>query len=123
MIHGTRMIALCAVSCVAVLLACSKREQSAPRSDSANNTAETQDATDIAARGDKHAPDAKAHSDSPMGMAITMGSYVNPEDSFPRLRYFDTDLVSINDRCAVRKTRLNPKMPPIYVNGRPVGFC
>jgi hypothetical protein len=45
------------------------------------------------------------------------------EDSFPRVRYFETNLVSINDRCAVRKVKLNPKMPPVYVNGQPVGFC
>ena len=51
------------------------------------------------------------------------GEFVEAQDSFPRLRYFDTGLVSINDRCAVRKTRLNPKMPPVYVNGQPVGFC
>ncbi len=48
---------------------------------------------------------------------------VNPQDPWPRLRFFDSGLVSINDRCAVRKTPLNPKMPAVYVNGRPVGFC
>jgi len=54
---------------------------------------------------------------------LVMGDYVNAQDSLPRLRYFDGDQVSLNDRCAVRKVRLNPKMPPIYVNGQPVGFC
>jgi hypothetical protein len=48
---------------------------------------------------------------------------VAPRDSFPKLRYYESGLVSMNDRCAVRHTRLNPKMPPVYVNGRPVGFC
>ena len=52
-----------------------------------------------------------------------VGEFVEAQDSFPRIRYFETNLVSINDRCAVRKTRLNPKMPPVYVNGQPVGFC
>ena len=54
---------------------------------------------------------------------MALGEFVEAQDSFPRVRYFDTDLVSINDRCAVRKVKLNPKMPPVYVNGHPVGFC
>lgn len=54
---------------------------------------------------------------------MVMGDYVNAQDWLPRLRYFDGDQVSLNDRCAVRKVKLNPKMPPIYVNGQPVGFC
>ena len=47
----------------------------------------------------------------------------SPEDSLPRLRFLESGLLSINDRCPVRKVRLNPKMPPAWVNGRPVGFC
>ena len=54
---------------------------------------------------------------------VVFGEYVNATDSLPRLRYFESDLVSVNDRCAVRKVKLNPKMPPAWVNGRPVGFC
>lgn len=54
---------------------------------------------------------------------MVMGEYVNPEDSLPRIRYFADDQISLNDRCAVRKVKLNPKMPPLYVNGQPVGFC
>jgi len=54
---------------------------------------------------------------------VVMGEYVAAQDSLPRLRYFDGEQVSLNDRCAVRKVKLNPKMPPIYVNGQPVGFC
>lgn len=54
---------------------------------------------------------------------MALGEFVEAQDSFPRVRYFDTDLVSINDRCAVRMVKLNPKMPPVYVNGQPVGFC
>ena len=54
---------------------------------------------------------------------VALGEFVEAQDSFPHVRYFDTKLVSINDRCAVRKVKLNPKMPPVYVNGRPVGFC
>jgi hypothetical protein len=54
---------------------------------------------------------------------MALGEYVNPEDSLPRVRYFDGDQVSLNDRCAVRKVKLNTKMPPVYVNGQPIGFC
>jgi len=48
--------------------------------------------------------------------------YTDPEAEFPRIRYGD-GLVSVNDRCIVRKVKLNLRMPPVYVNGRPVGFC
>ena len=54
---------------------------------------------------------------------MVMGELVSPEDSMPRVRYFDDGQVSLNDRCAVRKVKLNPKMPPVYVNGQPIGFC
>jgi len=41
---------------------------------------------------------------------------------FPRLEYAD-EQVSVNDRCPVRKVKLNLRVAPVYVNGRPVGFC
>ena len=40
----------------------------------------------------------------------------------PRLEY-DDGQVSINDRCPVRRARLNPKIAPEWVNGKPLGFC
>jgi len=45
-----------------------------------------------------------------------------PDTAFPRVKYADS-LVSINDRCMVRQTKLAPRMRPIYVSGQPVGFC
>lgn len=40
-----------------------------------------------------------------------------------RVRYEDGQ-VSANDSCMVRVARgVSPGMPPLYVNGRPVGFC
>jgi YHS domain-containing protein len=42
--------------------------------------------------------------------------------SHPRLKYADS-LVSINDRCAVKESPLSPVIRPVYVNGKPVGFC
>jgi hypothetical protein len=43
-------------------------------------------------------------------------------DTLPRIKFAD-GLVSLNDRCPVRLVPLNLRMPPVYVNGRPVGFC
>jgi hypothetical protein len=64
----------------------------------------------------------KEEAEEPASYAA-VGELLAPADSFPLVRYFDGDLVSLNDRCAVRKIKLNPKMPPVYVNGRPIGFC
>ena len=43
-------------------------------------------------------------------------------EAFPRVLYADGD-VSRNDRCPVRKNKLNRHMDPLFVNGEPVGFC
>lgn len=49
--------------------------------------------------------------------------YVPGSDpAFPRIRYADS-LDSRNDRCIVAGNRLNLKVRPVYVNGRPIGFC
>jgi len=49
--------------------------------------------------------------------------YVDTGDTLhPRVRYADS-LVSLNDRCIVRMTKLSRKTRPVYVNGRPIGFC
>ncbi len=40
-----------------------------------------------------------------------------------RLRFVDGQ-VSRNDSCMIRLgNRLNTKVPPLYINGEPVGFC
>jgi len=49
--------------------------------------------------------------------------FVTPADSLPHLRYLADGKISLNDRCPVRKVKLNPRMGASYVNGRPVGFC
>ena len=54
---------------------------------------------------------------------VAFAEFVNEEDSLPRLRFFESGLVSLNDRCPVRMVKLSPKMPPAWVNGRPIGFC
>lgn len=52
-----------------------------------------------------------------------LATFVTPTDSLPRLRYLADGLVTLNDRCPVRKVKLNPRMQAAYVNGRPIGFC
>ena len=49
-------------------------------------------------------------------------AYVDASAPLTPIR-FDRDAISLNDRCPVRKGKLNLKMPPAYVNGRPIGFC
>ena len=57
---------------------------------------------------------------APTGMAH---HYVPGADlDHPRVKYADST-VSINDRCAVRKTKLGYRVRPVYVNSQPVGFC
>ncbi len=43
-------------------------------------------------------------------------------ETFPRVK-FQNGSVSRNDRCPVRKNKLNRGFEPLYVNGRPLGFC
>jgi len=45
-----------------------------------------------------------------------------PDPEHPKLKYADS-LTSLNDRCAVARNKLNPKVRPVYVNGQPIGFC
>lgn len=40
----------------------------------------------------------------------------------PRVKYADS-LVSLNDRCIVRMSKLNVRMRPVYVSRQPIGFC
>ncbi|HEX7878419.1 MAG TPA: hypothetical protein VF720_03365 [Candidatus Eisenbacteria bacterium] len=48
--------------------------------------------------------------------------YETADSLHPHIRY-DDGSVSVNDRCAVRMTKLSRSMRPIYVNGKPIGFC
>jgi len=50
------------------------------------------------------------------------GERTDEAAEFPHVRFADGRL-SLNDRCPVKKGRLNPEAHPLYVNGRPVGFC
>ena len=56
------------------------------------------------------------------GMAGAQELVPTGDPAHPRVRYSDS-LLSLNDRCAVRQGSLNPTYAPVYVNGRPIGFC
>ena len=57
------------------------------------------------------------------GVTAAAQRYVPGRDAeHPRAKYADS-LVSLNDRCVVRQSKLNLRVPPIYVNGSPIGFC
>jgi len=67
---------------------------------------------------------------SALGVALAAGPHPASSQTLvptsdlhhPKVRYADS-LVSLNDRCPVRHGTLNPTYAPVYVNGRPVGFC
>ena len=56
-----------------------------------------------------------------MGQDVLVVASSNPER--PRLRYPDGQL-SRNESCFIKLgNKLNPKVPPLYINGNPIGFC
>ena len=57
-----------------------------------------------------------------VGAASAQRYVAQPDTAHPRLKFADS-LVSLNDRCAVAKNKLNRRVRPVYVNGKPVGFC
>ncbi len=44
------------------------------------------------------------------------------DPAYPKLKFADS-LVSLNDRCMVRGSKLNARLAAQYVNGQPLGFC
>lgn len=71
-----------------------------------------------------HPAPAAAAGDAKMApKAEPFAEFVTPTDSLPRMRFLADGKISLNDRCPVRKVRLNPRMGASYVNGQPVGFC
>ena len=53
----------------------------------------------------------------------TLGAFVDQGAGRAPIRYFDSDLVSLNEVCPLTRGRLSPVIEPVYVNGRPIGFC
>ena len=56
------------------------------------------------------------------GPASAQRKVPTKDPAHPRVKYADS-LVSLNDRCIVRAGGLNPIFKPVYVNGKPIGFC
>ena len=50
------------------------------------------------------------------------GEFVSGQTDWPKVKYRNGQ-TSINDRCVVERHRLSRNVPPVYVNGKPVGFC
>jgi hypothetical protein len=45
------------------------------------------------------------------------------DPSHPRVRYLDGQ-VALNESCMIQLgNKLSRKIPPVYVNGQPLGFC
>ena len=53
---------------------------------------------------------------------LGLAELADPAAERPRLR-LSNGQVTLNDRCMVRELKLNPRIPPVFVNGFPVGFC
>lgn len=87
------------------------------------------------------APDASTSSPQPLAVASTTpvdegelrppraldgdgAFYVATSDpAKPAVRYVDGQR-SLNETCAIQLgNKLNRRVPPAYVNGRPIGFC
>jgi hypothetical protein len=47
---------------------------------------------------------------------------VDTSAQYSPLRYADGEL-SVNNRCPIRRNKLDPKVRPLFVNGKPMGFC
>lgn len=73
----------------------------------------------IGACSGEHRDEPPTEGTSNMG---AMARYVDGSDSLPRIQYAN-GLVTLNDRCMVRQKKLSLRLPPVYVNGEPVGFC
>ena len=54
---------------------------------------------------------------------IQHGERLQPEQRYSKIRFFRTGDVSLNDTCPMTGLPIHPARPPVYVNGRPIGFC
>ncbi len=52
-----------------------------------------------------------------------LGTFEQPDAPYSPIHYTERDLASSNDQCPVQRQRLSLMIEPIYVNGRPIGFC
>gem|GEM_PF-1167962 len=74
-------------------------------------------------RKTKEPSDQAASPGAPSSVQMLLpAAYTDTTLEFPHLRFTDQTL-SLNDRCPVRKAKLNERLAPLFVNGRPIGFC
>ena len=70
---------------------------------------------------------ARAAASSCKSRVVRPGSLPTALSPMPRIppyakAQYDS-MMSVNDRCPVRRGHLNPGIRPMYVNRQPVGFC
>ena len=61
--------------------------------------------------------------EAPQEPAASLGEFVDPTAELSALVYHDRSLESLNDHCPIQGGKLGDTIPPVYVNGRPIGFC
>lgn len=52
-----------------------------------------------------------------------LGEYVTPDAEYSPVQYWDRGEISLNEHCPVTGSLLSTEIEPLYVNGRPIGFC
>lgn len=62
------------------------------------------------------------HAEPQLLADIGIAEFTDSTLDYPPMRYADGQL-TINDRCPVRKVPLNRRLSPLFVNGKPLGFC
>jgi hypothetical protein len=73
-------------------------------------------------RGGPAPAPANAAAPETIHVALDGAHYIDEGDTLPRIQYADGS-VTLNDRCMVKKNKLNLRLPPVFVNGHPIGFC
>ena len=51
------------------------------------------------------------------------GERVSPDEKYSEIRFFRDGGISLNTSCPMTGLPIHPEREPVYVNGRPVGFC
>ena len=60
---------------------------------------------------------------SSMSSLAPLGEYVTPDAEYSPVQYWDRGEISLNEYCPVTGSPLSTEIEPLYVNGRPIGFC
>ena len=68
-------------------------------------------------------PTLSMSSDTPQPLEENLASTLVDSSADLSPLQFEDGTVSLNDRCPVRKVKLNTRLRPMFVNGQPIGFC